>query len=334
MHLTNYAIQKRSDDFLRDEDTGTKRRISTINKWLKEHNYDVDKMWNDIDDVVIKTIISAQSVLKHNYRTCFANHYKGSACFEILGFDILLDKKLKPYVLEVNHSPSFTTDSRLDREIKDALIYDTIMLLNIGASDKKKCVEEERKRVRERLFLRQGRKETKEELEDSLNQWLVQIEKWENKHMGNYRRIYPTPGSEKYEKFFSTSGTLFSETAASKARLEQAKQQMEEIQRKNEKILGSKSYRNNVANKEVRGESPARRQASQSNGTLNRKPILNASRNSLGNSTTNNSTYNINSSLVPNQQQQQLQAQSQLNKQNRINYQTATVSIIFSLNKK
>ena len=25
MHLTNYAIQKRSDDFVRDEDSGTKR---------------------------------------------------------------------------------------------------------------------------------------------------------------------------------------------------------------------------------------------------------------------------------------------------------------------
>jgi len=49
----------------------------------------------------------------------------------------------------------------LDREIKDALIYDTIVLMNIGAADKRKCVEEERKRVRERLFLKQGKKETK-----------------------------------------------------------------------------------------------------------------------------------------------------------------------------
>lgn len=63
--------------------------------------------------------------------------------------------------LKVNHSPSFTTDSKLDREIKDALIYDTIMLVNIGAGDKRKCMEEERKKVRERLFLKQGKKETK-----------------------------------------------------------------------------------------------------------------------------------------------------------------------------
>ncbi len=107
MHLTNYAIQKRSDDFLRDEESGTKRRISTMNKWFRDNGYDVDKMWQDIDDVIIKTLLSAHAVLKHNYRTCFANHYKGSACFEILGYDILLDKKLKPYVLEVIHFARF-----------------------------------------------------------------------------------------------------------------------------------------------------------------------------------------------------------------------------------
>lgn len=27
--------------------------------------------------------------------------------FEIFGFDIMIDNKLKPYLIEVNHTPSF-----------------------------------------------------------------------------------------------------------------------------------------------------------------------------------------------------------------------------------
>ena len=39
-------------------------------------------------------------------------------CFEILGFDIILNEDLKPFLLEVNQAPSFSTDSPLDYEIK------------------------------------------------------------------------------------------------------------------------------------------------------------------------------------------------------------------------
>lgn len=59
-------------------------------------------------------------------------------CFEILGFDIFLDDKLKPWILEVNHAPSFTTDSPLDFKVKKNLIADTIRLLNLSWFKKQK----------------------------------------------------------------------------------------------------------------------------------------------------------------------------------------------------
>ena len=59
-------------------------------------------------------------------------------CFEILGFDIFLDDKLKPWILEVNHSPSFSTDSPLDFKVKKNLVADTIALLNLSYFKKMK----------------------------------------------------------------------------------------------------------------------------------------------------------------------------------------------------
>lgn len=235
MHLTNYAINKHNDNFIRDEMTGSKRKLSTLWSWLENNKYDANKLWEDIEDIIIKTLISAHPILKHNYRTCFPNHIAGSACFEILGFDILLDKKLKPWVLEVNHSPSFTTDSRLDREVKDALLFDTLTLINLRACDKKKVIEEDKRKVKERLLQRNLPKEARrEQLETSQAAWLEQVEKYEDNHLGGYQRIYPQGKEDKYEKFFKHSSSLFQETAASRAREECARQQLEELRLKQE----------------------------------------------------------------------------------------------------
>ena len=62
---------------------------------------------------------------------------------------------------QVNHSPSFTTDSPLDKEIKDGLMYDALNLLNFGACDRRKILEEDKKRVRDRLLQKQRPKENK-----------------------------------------------------------------------------------------------------------------------------------------------------------------------------
>ena len=40
-------------------------------------------------------------------------------CFEVFGFDVLLDAHLKPWLLEVNVSPSLSSSSPLDKNIKN-----------------------------------------------------------------------------------------------------------------------------------------------------------------------------------------------------------------------
>jgi len=57
-------------------------------------------------------------------------------CFEILGFDVILDKKLKPWLLEINYTPSFTCDTPLDRVIKKGVIEESLKIMNVSSKNK------------------------------------------------------------------------------------------------------------------------------------------------------------------------------------------------------
>jgi tubulin polyglutamylase TTLL5 len=59
-------------------------------------------------------------------------------CFELLGFDILLDSDMKPWLMEVNLSPSLATESPLDLKIKSQLFLDTMNLMCLKRFDRRK----------------------------------------------------------------------------------------------------------------------------------------------------------------------------------------------------
>ncbi len=89
-------------------------------------------MFDRIEDVVIKTILSIES----NTNNSFQQHVPYiNNCFELLGFDILIDSNQKAWLLEVNLSPSLNTDSPLDLKIKGNLIADLFTLVGIVPND-------------------------------------------------------------------------------------------------------------------------------------------------------------------------------------------------------
>jgi len=52
-------------------------------------------------------------------------------CFEVYGFDILIDDKLSPWLLEVNAYPSITATTKEDYNMKYALLIDTIKVVDL-----------------------------------------------------------------------------------------------------------------------------------------------------------------------------------------------------------
>jgi tubulin polyglutamylase TTLL6/13 len=59
-------------------------------------------MMRKIEDIAVKACISVQPGLSHAYRSCQPDDLENCMAFQILGLDIMIDTKLKPWLIEVN----------------------------------------------------------------------------------------------------------------------------------------------------------------------------------------------------------------------------------------
>lgn len=56
-------------------------------------------------------------------------------CFEVWGFDIMLDDMFHAWLIEVNTCPSLAADSPLDRHVKNAMLSDVMNLVGVVPYD-------------------------------------------------------------------------------------------------------------------------------------------------------------------------------------------------------
>ncbi|XP_035217653.1 tubulin polyglutamylase TTLL6-like, partial [Stegodyphus dumicola] len=185
MHLTNYAINRNS---VGEESTEEcKKALSDLEEYLVSLGFSTDHLWPTIDRIIVKTILSALPVLQHMYHTCFPIASAVSPCFELLGFDILLDDKIKPYLLEVNRSPSLGGTTSMDIHLKKGLLNNILDMVLLSPKQINFIKDEEHLKAVRRLT------------NPSLTRHLTARERilseyherQENQMMGNFRKIYP-----------------------------------------------------------------------------------------------------------------------------------------------
>lgn len=99
-------------------------------------------------DLIIKTLISVEFPLNKGLQS--GVKHKG-VWYELYGFDIIIDADLKPWILEVNISPSFSSSSPFDKTLKTKLIWDTLTIIGVKPVNHEKYVREEQKRLSQNI---------------------------------------------------------------------------------------------------------------------------------------------------------------------------------------
>ncbi|KAK8853753.1 positive regulation of cilium movement [Tritrichomonas musculus] len=115
--LTNVAINHNS-----------KLLVDVFKRMHDEMEIDTEKLWKKIDETIGLTIIAASSFIQKGVDWYCPPTNSYSRCFQVLGFDILLDKELNPYVLEVNYRPSLDTHFGPERRMKVDMVRGAILI--------------------------------------------------------------------------------------------------------------------------------------------------------------------------------------------------------------
>ncbi|XP_056282494.1 tubulin polyglutamylase TTLL4 [Pseudoliparis swirei] len=227
MHLTNYSVNKKNSEYQSNSDDkacqGHKWTLKSLWQFLGSKGVSTAPIWEKIKDIVIKTIIGSEPYVNSLLKMHLHSPY---SCHELFGFDIMLDEKLKPWLLEVNISPSLHSNTALDVAVKGQMIRDLLNLagfriplkedVGIPSSTSSLCVwTRERtkpqvsadEKVKRAFYLAQcyADQDFLSTVLDVLTPEDVRVlaaGEDELTRLGQFQRIFPSPESSRYLRFF------------------------------------------------------------------------------------------------------------------------------------
>ena len=124
------------------------------------------------------------------------------SCFELYGFDIIIDADLKCWLLEINSSPSLARDTLLDDMVKQRLIDEVIDLVSPVDFDRRRLFEVLERRISEdfkknSLSSVQSKHNMNRDLTYVLHGQMPRKYGEMPQKMGNFQRIAPSKFSDK-----------------------------------------------------------------------------------------------------------------------------------------
>lgn len=122
-HLTNATLNKHTTKWCSE----FKWKLSeALNEIEHRFNHPRDEIMQLILDTVAQTLALVQHVMAPNERRSPLSPF-----FELFGFDLLLDKDFKMWLLEINTFPSLGFDEDVDFEVKGPLIAQSLSIAGI-----------------------------------------------------------------------------------------------------------------------------------------------------------------------------------------------------------
>ena len=121
-HLTNFSINKSSPNFvhtdeLTEANDGSKQTLSSYWKTMEKLGHSPETIKEEIIKLNQHLLKALKPFLLY-FQKCIFPRSEPGKCFHIIGVDILLDSKCRPWILEINASPSLNIDSTVKEEVE------------------------------------------------------------------------------------------------------------------------------------------------------------------------------------------------------------------------